>query len=276
MLAWNVVKISCRKGAHLVLDLVEKGLVTDQMVLDIGYDIENMQKDYWGSVHVDHYGRTVPKPAHGSVNLGKYTSSSKLILDAMVDLYERITRPDLLVRWVTVTANHVISEKRAAQFSPFAAMVGHDAAIRETARLTEEQLELSEDEKAVIDGKLQMIQAHTKEQPAGAKQSHHAPAPTLAHPCALEVTVTYFQPDEKKSGGALERHRRFTAVNDAHAKTPQEASPRGAVRLAGVDGYVTDTGPVKKIDEQGHLLILQNETSIHISDIIDIQDINNI
>ena len=113
-------------------------------------------------------------------------------------------------------------EKRAAQFSPFAAMVGHDAAIRETARLTEEQLDLSEDEKAVIDGKLQMIQAHIKEQP--------------------EVTVTYFQPDEKKSGGA----------------------------------YVTVTGPVKKIDEQGRLLILQNETVIHISDIIDIQDINNI
>ena len=68
-------------------------------------------------------------------------------------------------------------EKRAAQFSPFAAMAGHDAAIRETARLTEEQPELSEDEKAVIDGKLQMIQARIKEQPAGAKQSHHAPAP---------------------------------------------------------------------------------------------------
>ena len=73
-------------------------------------------------------------------------------------------------------------EKRAAQFSLFAAMVGHDAAIRETARLTEEQLELTEDAKAIIDGKLQMIQEHIKEQP--------------------EVTVTYFQPDEKKSGGA--------------------------------------------------------------------------
>ena len=95
----------------LVLDLVEKGLVTDQMVLDIGYDIENMQKSYRGEVHTDHYCRTVPKPAHGSVNLGKYTSSSKLILDAMVKLYERITQPDLLVRRVTVTANHVISEK---------------------------------------------------------------------------------------------------------------------------------------------------------------------
>ena len=73
-------------------------------------------------------------------------------------------------------------EKRAAQFSPFAAMVGHDAAIRETERLTEEKLELSEDEKAVIDGKLQLLQEHIKEQP--------------------EITVTYFRQDEKKSGGA--------------------------------------------------------------------------
>lgn len=95
----------------LVLDLVAKGLVTDQMVLQIGYDVENMQKTYQGSVHIDHYGRTVPKPAHGSVNLGKFTSSSKQILAAVVDLYERITDANLSVRRVTVTANHVIDEK---------------------------------------------------------------------------------------------------------------------------------------------------------------------
>ena len=102
----------------LVLDLVEKGLVTDQMVLDIGYDIDNMKKSYDGEVHIDHYGRTVPKPAHGSVNLGKYTSSSKLILDAIVDLYERITKPDLLVRRVTVTANHIIGENQIPKEEP--------------------------------------------------------------------------------------------------------------------------------------------------------------
>ena len=95
----------------LVLDLVAKGLVTDQMVLHIGYDIENMQKGYTGSAHIDHYGRSVPKPAHGSVNLGKYTSSSKQILAAVVDLYERITDANLSIRRVTVTANHVIDER---------------------------------------------------------------------------------------------------------------------------------------------------------------------
>ena len=99
----------------LVLDLVDKGLLTDQIVLDIGYDIENMKHGYCGEIHVDHYGRTVPKSAHGSVNLGMHTSSSKLILEAVVGLYERITQPDLLVRRVTVTANHVLDEHKLSQ-----------------------------------------------------------------------------------------------------------------------------------------------------------------
>ncbi len=99
----------------LVLDLVDKGLVTDQIVLNIGYDIENMKHGYCGEMHVDYYGRTVPKAAHGSVNLGRHTSSSKLILEAVVGLYERITQPDLLVRRVTVTANHVMDERQLTQ-----------------------------------------------------------------------------------------------------------------------------------------------------------------
>jgi DNA polymerase V len=95
----------------LVLDLVAKGLVTDQIVLNIGYDIENMRNSYKGGVHTDHYGRTVPKPAHGSINLGEHTSSSKKILAAVIELYERITDTNLYVRRVTVTANHVVDEK---------------------------------------------------------------------------------------------------------------------------------------------------------------------
>ena len=116
--------------------------MTDQMVLDIGYDIENMKKGYRGSVHVDHYGRTVPKPAHGSVNLGKYTSSSKLILNAMTDLYERITNQDLLVRRVTVTASHVIREEDMPKEKPeqFDLFTDYDA-IEQDAK--EEQKEKS-------------------------------------------------------------------------------------------------------------------------------------
>ncbi len=105
-------------------------------------------------------------------------------------------------------------EKRAAQFSPFAAVAGHDEAIDETARVTDEQVELSEDEMAVIDEKLQWIQGHVKEQP--------------------EITVTYFQPDEKKNGGA----------------------------------YVTVTGSAKKIDRFEQVLILRDGTTIPIPCII--------
>lgn len=104
----------------LVLDLVDKGLVTDQMVLTVGYDIENLtdpaiSRNYRGEVTIDAYGRRIPKHAHGSVNLGKLTSSTKRILEAVMDLYERIVDKNLLVRRVTVAANHVTEERAAIQ-----------------------------------------------------------------------------------------------------------------------------------------------------------------
>jgi len=99
----------------LVLDLVDKRLVTDQLVLTVGYDIENftdpkIKKSYHGVITTDHYGRSVPKSAHGSVNIGKLTSSTRLILDAVIELYERIVDKNLLVRRVNITANHVVNE----------------------------------------------------------------------------------------------------------------------------------------------------------------------
>jgi DNA polymerase V len=99
----------------LVLDLVEKGLVTDQMVLTIGYDIESLtnpsiRKKYHGEITTDRYGRQVPKHAHGTANLEGQTSSTRLIMDAVLHLYDRIVNPELLVRRVTVTANHVVDE----------------------------------------------------------------------------------------------------------------------------------------------------------------------
>ena len=96
----------------LALDLVEKRLVADQMVLDIGYDRESLDsvKGYKGPVVKDHYGRKVPKPAHGSVNLGRQTSSTTLIAEAVMGLYDRIADPRLLYRRLNVTANHVVPE----------------------------------------------------------------------------------------------------------------------------------------------------------------------
>ena len=96
----------------LVLDLVEKHLVTDQMVLHIGYDMESLSADYQGDVEADWYGRNVPKPAHGSVNLGRQTSSTTLIAEAVMDLYDRIVDRRLLIRRVYVVANHVVDESQ--------------------------------------------------------------------------------------------------------------------------------------------------------------------
>ena len=96
----------------LALDLVSKHLVTDQMILHIGYDTESLSAEYQGDVEADWYGRNVPKPAHGSVNLGRQTSSTTLIADAVMDLYDRIVDRRLYIRRVYVVANHVIDESK--------------------------------------------------------------------------------------------------------------------------------------------------------------------
>ena len=99
----------------LVLDLVDKGLVTDQMVLTIGYDIENLSdpaisRAYKGPATVDYYGRRVPKHAHGTINLKNRTSSTKMIMDAVMELFDRIVDSNLLVRRLNLTANKVVAE----------------------------------------------------------------------------------------------------------------------------------------------------------------------
>ena len=104
----------------LVLDLVDKKLVTNQIVLTIGYDIENLmnpeiKKKYHGEVTVDHYGRAVPKHAHGTANLSGFTSSTKLIMAAMEELFDRIMNWDLLVRRINVAAANVIPENEISE-----------------------------------------------------------------------------------------------------------------------------------------------------------------
>ncbi len=100
----------------LVLDLVAKGLVTDQIVMTIGYDVENLfDKNilgkYKGEITTDHYGRKIPKHAHGTGNLPGYTSSTKEIMAVTTELFDRIINPELLVRRVNICANHIINEK---------------------------------------------------------------------------------------------------------------------------------------------------------------------
>ncbi|MCC8174305.1 MAG: DNA methylase [Odoribacter sp.] len=98
----------------LVLDLVEKGLVTDQMVLTVGYDKLGAE-NYDGEYTSDHYGRRIPKSAHGSINLGRQTSSSKIIMDKVTELYNRIVDSRLYVRRMYIVANHVVSESSVAE-----------------------------------------------------------------------------------------------------------------------------------------------------------------
>ena len=97
----------------LVLDLVDKGLVCDQMVLTVCY--EGADPSYTGATETDWYGRRVPKAAHGSANLGGYTSSTKKILEAVGALYDRIVDPHLSVRRMFVVANHAIPENEIPQ-----------------------------------------------------------------------------------------------------------------------------------------------------------------
>lgn len=99
----------------LSLDLVDKGLVTDQIVVTVGYDIDNLSdpaRGYKGPVVTDHYGRKIPKHAHGSANLRSFTSSTKEIMQAAGELFDRIVDQSLLVRRLNITANHVVYEAR--------------------------------------------------------------------------------------------------------------------------------------------------------------------
>ena len=99
----------------MALDLVDKGLVTNQIVLTIGYDIENItdknrSQSYKGTVTTNYYGKKVPKPAHGTTNLPKQTSSTTLITNAVMELYDKIVNKKLLIRRINIVANKLVDE----------------------------------------------------------------------------------------------------------------------------------------------------------------------
>lgn len=143
----------------LVLDLVEKNLVTNQLTLTIGYDIENLsdperRKQYHGPVTTDQYGRSIPKHAHGTANLDRYLSSTKLITEAIMNLFDRIVDPKLLVRRITITANRVIDEKAAQRKDEYQQLDLFTDYEAEEARQREEQTELEREkrmQKAMLD-----------------------------------------------------------------------------------------------------------------------------
>ena len=121
---WEKARLVTREMTDLLsMDLVAKGLVTDQLVLTVGYDIENLtdpeiSRMYGGPVITDGYGRRVPKSAHGSTTLTRQTCSTMLLTQAAMELFDRITDRNLLVRRITINANHLIPERDLDQAPP--------------------------------------------------------------------------------------------------------------------------------------------------------------
>ena len=114
---WDKAELVLREMAdELSLRLVERRVVTDGLTLTVGYDVESLagNTSYSGSVTVDRYGRTVPKSAHGSIRLSRKTASTRLMVQAVTELYERITDPSLLVRRMTLACG-LIPEEEAAE-----------------------------------------------------------------------------------------------------------------------------------------------------------------
>ncbi len=142
----------------LVLDLVDKRVMTDQIVLTIGYDIENLldpkrRAKYKGEVTIDHYGRAVPKHAHGTANLKKKTSSTKLIREAVLSLYDRIVDENLTVRRITIAAMKVVPESmvKDEEFEQMDLFTDYEKLEREREKEKEEQSKEKKLQHAMLD-----------------------------------------------------------------------------------------------------------------------------
>ena len=143
--------VVCEMVDLLMLELIDKGLVTDQLVLTVGYDIDNISTgrstgEYKGEVVKDRYGRKIPKHAHGTANLSRYTASVSLATQAVTKLYDDIVDKRLLSRRINITANHVITEKEAVnknssyhQMDLFTDFINKDDNEEESAKLEKEK-----------------------------------------------------------------------------------------------------------------------------------------
>ena len=138
---WEKAKLVVREMTDaLVLDLVEKGLVTDQLTLTLGYDRESLTRpdiSYTGPVTMDPYGRLIPKHAHGTANLPCLSASTTMITQAIMSLFDRIADPVLLVRRITLTAAHIAprgAQREVCQLDLFAPPVDEQTLEREYRR----------------------------------------------------------------------------------------------------------------------------------------------
>ena len=162
---------------QLSLDLVEKGVVTDQIVLTIGYDNSNM-KNYDGEITSDPYGRPMPKMAHSSINIGEYTNATFLLLEKTLELFDRIVNPKLTVRRMYVVANHLLFEKEVntsledEQMDLFTDYEEVDRKRKQKAKTIEKERKM---QKAIIEikkkhGKNSILKLNNLEEDATAKE----------------------------------------------------------------------------------------------------------
>lgn len=150
-----------------MLELVEKGYVTDQLVLTIGYDIDNLTdpvilKKYHGEITTDRYGRRVPKHAHDRKS-EEATSSTKRIMEGMLSLYDRIINPDLLIRRITVVAAHLQREQDVMQVETYEQMdlfTDYEQKNKEKQEKEEERRKEKQIQKAILNVQKNMAKTH--------------------------------------------------------------------------------------------------------------------
>jgi len=156
---WRKARVVVKEMAdNIALELVGMQRVTDQIVLTVSYDRESLENPeirakYHGEITTDYYGRQVPKHAHGTASLERHTSSTKLITDAVVELYEHIVDRNLLIRRLNLTACHVIDEHSLALvsapeqldlFTDYEAVNRQKAALAKERRIQEAQLKIKQ------------------------------------------------------------------------------------------------------------------------------------
>jgi len=133
------------------LDLVKKRMVTDQVVLTVGYEnLDGQKAAYKGEVTIDRYGKRTPKHAHGTENIGKYTSSGKRITEAALKVFDRTVNPELLIRRIFLVVNHVMEEEKANDavyeqmdlFTDYAAKEKEEANLRKERSMQEAMLKI--------------------------------------------------------------------------------------------------------------------------------------
>lgn len=164
---FNEAKLVLKEMIDLLsLDLVDKNLVTNQITLTVGYDIDNLRiveiRDiYNGEIKTDSYGRKVPKPAHGTINIKKHTSSTKIITEKAIELFDKIMDRDLLVRRINICANNVVNEneiKSKEQFEQLNLFMDYES---EKQKKIEEEKELQK-EKQIQKAMLTIKKKHGK------------------------------------------------------------------------------------------------------------------